>query len=542
MKKYPTIKSTLLVSLLMLLHSTTVFSQGSLTGIISDETSGEKIRGAVVSIEHTFLKAITDANGNFTIANVKNGPMKLHVTHLAYQDYSEEIKSAGSPLAIRLKEKTVMADEVNVVATRAGGKSAIAYTNLEKEEIEKQNLGQDLPYLLNMTPSVVVTSDAGTGVGYTGIRIRGSDATRVNVTINGIPVNDAEGHLVYWVDLPDFASSVDNIQIQRGIGTSTNGAGAFGGSVNIQSTKLSAEPFASVNSSFGSFNTMKNTVQFGTGLLNKTFAMEGRFSKITSDGYIDRATSDLKSFYLSGGYYGNKSSLRMILFSGKEKTYQAWYGVPQEKLNGNTDSLMNHYYNNLGYVYFTPQDSLNLFNSNNRTYNLYTYPNQTDNYQQDYYQLLYSRSVNANWNLNAALHYTKGKGYYEEYEHAQSLAAYHLDTMFINNDTVVTTNLVRQRWLDNDFYGFTFSTNYTKTKMRFSLGGAGNRYHGKHYDEVTWMEKNPGTPFPYRYADNDATKNDFTVFAKLNYEITSRLEAYGDVQYRTITYEFPGFD
>lgn len=500
------------------------FSQNKLSGIVMNETNNEVIADAVVSVENSFATAVTDATGHFTITNIKENRVKVHVTHIAYEDFISEIDLAENSITIlRLKPRIIFADEVNIVATRAGDKSAVAFTNVNKEELEKQNLGQDLPYLLNQTPSVVVTSDAGAGVGYTGIRIRGSDATRVNVTINGIPVNDAEGHLVYWVDLPDFASSIDNIQIQRGIGTSTNGAGAFGGSVNIQSSKVSAEPFASVNSSFGSFNTIKNTVQFGTGLMKDHFAFDGRFSKITSDGYIDRATSDLKSFYLSGGYYGSKSSLRMIIFSGKEKTYQAWYGVPEDSLKtSRTYNPAGEYYDGNGTIY--------------------DYANQTDNYQQDYYQLIYSQSINTNWNLNTALHYTKGKGYYEEYMQNDTRLNYNLDTAFVGNDTIASTNLIRQRWLDNDFYGFTFSTNYIKNNFQFTVGAAGNQYKGKHFDEIIWMEKNFGTQYPYRYSDNDATKNDFNIFSKISYDFTDRLNAFIDLQYRAVSYSFFGFN
>ncbi|MFI5145451.1 MAG: TonB-dependent receptor, partial [Ignavibacteria bacterium] len=390
-----------------------------------------------------------------------------------------------------------------------------------KKEIEEKNLGQDIPFLLTNTPSVVVTSDAGNGVGYTGIRIRGSDATRVNVTINGIPVNDAESHQVYWVDLPDFASSIENIQIQRGIGTSTNGAGAFGGSVNIQSSALSVEPFASVNSSYGSFNTWKNTAKFGTGLLKDKFAFEGRLSKITSDGYIDRATSDLKSFYFSGGYYGTKSTLRAIISSGKEKTYQAWYGVPEDSLKTNRT------YNPAG----------EYFDMNG---NLQYYSNQTDNYQQDYYQLLYSFAANSSINLNAALHYTKGKGYYEEYKSQEVLGNYGLSDVVSVQDSIMirASDLIRQLWLDNDFYGYTFAANYYKNKLQLTFGGAGNRYKGRHYDQVIWAQYFTGASYPDIYNDNDATKDDINFFAKAIYSVIPKLHIYADVQYRTVSYSF----
>ncbi len=516
------------------------FSQHTLSGNVASESSGEKISGAVVSVDNSFATAVTDPNGNFMLTNFKNDHVKIHVTHLSYESYEAEFTLSEEPVTIRLKQRIILADEITILATRAGDKSAIAYTTVAKNELEKQNLGQDLPYLLSLTPSVVVTSDAGTGVGYTGIRIRGSDATRVNTTINGIPLNGPEDHIVYWVDLPDFASSVDNIQIQRGIGTSTNGAGAFGGSVNIQSSKLSAEPFASVNSSSGSFNTYKNTVQFGTGLLQNKFAFEGRLSKITSNGYIDRASSNLKSFYLSGGYYGSKSSLRLIIFSGKEKTYQAWYGVPEEKLNGSKDDLLTHYYNNLGYLYITPADSINLFNSKNRTYNYYTYDNQTDNYQQDYYQLHYSHAAGEHLNLNLALHYTKGKGYYEEFKPQEKFYKYGLKDVAIGNDTITTTDLIRQKWLDNDFYGITFSGNYEKNNFQLTAGGAYNTFDGDHYGTIVWSAYANNSSINHQYYFDNAFKHDFTVFGKLIYEINAKTSLICDLQYRTVIYSFVG--
>ena len=508
---------------LVMLFPAIVFSQNNLSGSVVDEKSGEKVQGASILFKNSFVRSITDVNGNFNVTHQGTENVIAHITHIAYQDTTIVVKADERNVEIRLRQKTILADEVNIVATRAGEQSAMSFTNVSKEQIENQNLGQDLPYLLSLTPSVVVTSDAGAGVGYTGIRIRGSDATRVNVTINGVPVNDAEGLLVYWVDLPDFASSVDNIQIQRGIGTSSNGAGAFGGSINIQTSKLSTEPFGSVSSSYGSFSTLKNTVQFGTGLLNNQFAIEGRLSKITSDGFIDRASSDLKSYYLSGGYYGKKNSLRAILFSGKEKTYQAWYGVPEDSLRTNRT------YNPAG-EYFDVNG------------NVQYYDNQTDNYQQDYYQLHYAHSFATNFILNAALHYTKGKGYYEEYKPQQSFSDYLMDTLFIGSDTIAATDMVRQRWLDNDFYGITFSGNYERKKLRLTVGGAANKYEGRHFDKIVWAQYASNRRINFIYNDNNAAKEDISLFAKVHYAVNTSLHAFGDVQFRKIHYSFIGPD
>ena len=503
-------------------------AQKSIIGILKDKETGELITGAVVNIDSTFYYAVSDLNGRFTISGLSGNNFLITITHISYTTEKKSI-SIGNEIVIELARQSYLSEEVNISATRVYNRSAFAFTNITKAEIEKNNLGQDLPFLLNMTTSTVVTSDGGSGIGYTGIRIRGSDATRVNVTINGIPVNDAESHQVYWVDLPDLASSVEDIQIQRGLGSSTNGAGAFGGSINILTNKLSAEPFAKVSSSAGSFNTFKNTVAFGSGLLSDVFAVEGRFSKVNSNGYIARASSDLKSFYLSGGYYGKKNSLRAIIISGKEKTYQAWYGVQQDSLETNRT------YNPAG-EYFDASGNVQYYN------------NQTDNYQQDYYQLIYSGFLNQYLNINAALYYTKGKGYYEEYEPHDDiygnglLSTYGIPDFVIGSDTIMSTDLIRQRWLDNDFYGLTFSANYSKYKYHITFGGAGNQYKGKHYDEITWMQKNSGIPFPYRYSHNNANKDDFNIFAKINYDITNNINTFIDFQFRKIKYEFAGFD
>jgi iron complex outermembrane receptor protein len=324
-----------------------------------------------------------------------------------------------------LKTKTDL-QEVVVMGTKAQANNPITFQNLNKKEIDKQNFGQDLPFLLNLTPSTVISSDAGGGVGYTGIRIRGTDPTRTNVTINGVPINDAESHGMFWVNMPDMASSTQNIQVQRGVGTSSNGAGAFGASINIQTDGLNPNAYAEISSGYGSFNTWKNTVKAGSGLLTNNWAFDARLSKITSDGFIDRASSDLKSFFVSAARYGKKSIFKVNVFSGKEITYQAWKGVSED-----------------------------LLKAGNRTHNDFTYPNQTDNYQQDYYQMFYTYQFNKHIKANVGLHYTYGRGYYEEFREGDKFSTYKLkDTLFVLNnnniDTVTSGNFVRRRWLDND--------------------------------------------------------------------------------------------
>jgi len=405
-------------------------------------------------------------------------------------------------------------DEVNVNALRASEKTPMTFTNLSEEEIDQQNLGQDLPYLLSTMPSVVTTSDAGAGVGYTGFRVRGSDPTRVNVTINGIPLNDSESQGVWWVNMPDFASSIENIQIQRGVGSSTNGASAFGATINLKTDGLNTKAYALSNNTVGSFKTLKNNVEFGTGLLNGKFTFDGRLSRITSDGYIDRATSDLKSFYLSGAYYGSDELLKGIVFSGKERTYQAWNGVPLNYLEN--DSL--------------------------RTFNSYTYENEVDNYGQTHYQLHYTKQLNNNSNYNLSFHYTKGAGYYEQYKASESFSDYGFSEIIIQDDTINETDLIRRKWLDNDFYGTVFSYNTSIDNMDLTFGGAWNTYTGKHYGEVIWAQYASDSELGHIYYDNDATKDDFNVYTKLNYQYNDKLSLYADLQRRTIDYTFIGFD
>lgn len=434
---------------------------------------------------------------------------------------------------------TVSFSDVIVSSTRIDRRSAMAHTNLNKAQIAEQNLGQDLPYLLNQQPSVVTTSDAGTGVGYTGIRVRGSDATRVNVTINGIPVNDAESQGTYWVDLPDIASSIDNIQIQRGVGSSTNGAGAFGGSLNIQTTKLNPQAYGEYTVSYGSFNTFKNTINLGSGLLHNKFAIDGRLSKITSDGFIDRGTSNLQSYYLSGAYYGKSNIVKFITFSGQEETYQAWNGIPEARLKGDSRGIEDFITRN----YLDEEDANHLRNSNNRTYNQFTYADQVDHYKQDYYQLHYTHEYNEHWNSHIALHYTKGKGYYEEYKKGEAFSKYGLQNVIIGGDTIKSTNLVRRRWLDNDFYGTVFSLNYTsKKKLSGLIGGAWNQYNGQHFGEVIWAQYASNAAPHHPYYNDTANKTDVTVFIKLNYLLMNKLNIFVDLQERNIYYKFLGYN
>jgi iron complex outermembrane recepter protein len=408
--------------------------------------------------------------------------------------------------------------EVVINGVKASKNNPVTFTNVSKDEIKKQNFGQDLPFLLNLTPSTVVNSDAGAGIGYTGIRIRGTDPTRTNVTINGVPVNDAESHGTYWVNMPDFASSTQSIQVQRGVGTSSNGAAAFGASINMQTDALTTKAYGEVANSFGSFNTWKHTVKAGTGLLDNQWAFDARLSKISSDGFIDRASSDLKSFFVSGARYGEKSILKLNVFSGVEKTYQAWNGIDEVTLK-----------------------------SGNRTYNEFTYPNQTDNYQQDHYQLFYTYMFNRYVKANIGVHYTYGRGYYEEFREGESFTTYKLrDTLLVNNgstiDTITSGNFVRRRWLDNDFYGTVYSLNYAKDKWNIILGGAANEYDGRHRGELIWAQYTQGGSMNENFYKGKSTKKEVSVYLKTIYSVSKSIEAYVDLQGRFINYQGKGED
>lgn len=488
-------------------------AQFSINGKITDRQTGKPLERAGIYLENSFISTQTDQSGTYTLKNLKAGNYLIRISHLGYQSIQKAISVNGdATLDIALQPNTLLADEVLVRSTRAGENSATTYRNVSKEDLEKNNLGQDLPFLLNQTPSVVVSSDAGNGIGYTGIRIRGSDPTRVNVTVNGIPYNDSESQGSFWVNMPDFASSVDNIQIQRGVGTSTNGAGAFGGSLNIQTTTRRDSAYAELNNTFGSYQTLKNTVNVGTGLINNKFSFDGRLSRIKSDGYIDRGSSDLKSYFVTGAYYGKNSLLRANVFSGTEKTYQAWNGIPENLLN------------------------------TNRTFNSFTYDDQTDNYVQNHYQLLYSKTISSSFSANAALHYTRGKGYYEEFKEEQGFASYGIAPYTVGGTTISESDLIRRRWLDNDFYGLTYSFNYTPSSaINFTLGGAYNEYDGDHFGEVIRGQFIPVNLNLQRYYQGNGFKKDFNTYAKADYTL-GNLNLFADLQYRSINYKISGTD
>ena len=405
-------------------------------------------------------------------------------------------------------------DEVIVKGIRAKFSSPISYSNIYKEKLKNKNLGQDLPILLNFLPSVVTTSDAGAGIGYTGIRVRGVSPQSTNITINGIPFNDPESMGTFWVNLPDFTSSVQSLQLQRGIGTSTNGSGAFGASINISTDNISQTPYAEISSSFGSFNTRKNTIKFSTGKINDVFEFSGRFSKIDSDGYVDRAFSDLKSYFIQGTYLKGSTLIKAISFAGHEKTYQSWYGLTMDQLK------------------------------ENRRQNPYTYENEIDNYKQDHYQLHWNEKINNFWSFNLGLNYTYGRGYFEQYREDDNIDTYggivSSDTN-LNGEKTDTTDLIRRRWLDNDFYVFNSSLNFVKNKIDLTISSSYSSYVGDHFGEVIWARTfSSNGKIRDRYYEGLGEKKDLSFFTKLLYSIDEKIEFYSDLQYRNVKYNTSG--
>jgi iron complex outermembrane receptor protein len=518
--------------------SVNCFSQHTISGIVKDSLSNP-VPGATVRISETFKGIHTDNNGFYKLKNLTEGDYQLEVSFVGYQSQTYEIKglSKDEEINFELKHSIQKLDEVVVSATRVGENSPIAHTNISSKDLEKNNLGQDIPFLLQNSVSMVSTSDAGAGVGYTGFRLRGSDATRINVTINGIPVNDAESQGTYWVNMPDLASSTENIQIQRGVGSSTNGAGAFGGSVNLQTTTLKEKAYSELSTSYGSFNTQKYTAKVGTGLINGHWAFDGRASYIKSDGYIDRASSDLKSYYFSGGYYGKKTAVKAIYFAGKEKTYQSWYGTPESRITGNKEDMETYITNN----WLDSAKSYNLLNAG-RTYNYYEYENEIDNYAQDHFQLHFSHQFNDKLAANAALHYTYGRGYYEQFREGDDFVDYNLPDLVVGTETITSIDLIRRRWLDNDFYGATYNLKYTTSKLAVTLGGGNNVYEGDHFGELVWMEYANGSDIRDRYYDNTGEKKDFNAFLKVDYLIGEKLTVFADMQVRRVEYSTKGID
>lgn len=500
------------------------YSQHTISGVVVDNEN-QPLPGASLVIDEIGRGGVASTNGAFSLENVPEGTFTLKITFVGYETKTRSftIPPDLDLGRISLKQASLMMEEVMVTATRAGEKDPVAFTTIDREEISSRNFGQDVPFLLSTTPSLVTSSDAGHGIGYTTMRIRGTDANRINVTINGIPLNDAESHAVYWVDLPDIATSVDNIQVQRGVGTSTNGAPAFGASVNLMTQKVRKEPYATYEGTFGSFNTVRNVVSAGTGLLKDRFAVDLRLSNLHSDGYIDRAWTDLKSYYGSAGYYDQKTMVKFVTFSGKERLYQAWNGVPSYMLESDRT------YNSVGEY----TDS-----SGNTAW----YDNQIDNYRQDHYQLHLTHEFSTKLYVNAALHYTKGAGYWEEYKEDQALSGYQMEDVIMGTDSITKTDLIRQRWLDNDFFGVVGGLHYKEDWISAILGGGWNRYDGDHFGTVVWARVPGNTEFNHRWYENRGVKTDWNSYLKTSIRAGDWLSLFTDLQIRGIDYSIEGID
>lgn len=491
------------------------------------------VRGQIVDYEtheampysHIMLNnqtvVIADQTGFFEIKDIAQGIYQLKVKYVGYETFEKDIEVKDDvTLTIAIQTKPIIDEEVIVSASRISSKTPATYSNVDARMLKRDNKGADLPYLLQSTPSLVVNSDAGAGVGYTSMRIRGSDLTRINVTINGVPVNDAETHQVYFVDLPDLSSSVDNIQVQRGVGTSANGGAAFGASINIKTDDSPTEPSATVNSAAGSFGTLKNTLMFSTGRTKNGFNINGRLSKIHSNGYIDRALSDLTSSYVSASWVNRNNILKFIVLDGSEVTYQAWNGCPRDSL------ATNRTYNPSGMML-----------NNDGSIKGY-YDNETDNYRQTYYQLHYAHSFSSSTTFTAALFTTTGSGYYENYRNDEYFSSYNLEPQIYGSDTIYATDLIIQNRMDNVLYGFNASLNHSSTRLNTVFGAGLNRFDGSHYGLVKWA----GTGFPadYEWYRNKSTKTDFNVFAKATYTVTEQFNIFADIQFRHIDYRLQG--
>lgn len=504
-----------------MLLSTLCYGQFQFSGIVLDD-DGIAVSNVLIQLDD--LKTVSDGEGAFTFRDVPEGTHVLSVRGVGYLDFKEFVQVTESVTReIRLEVATYNLETVELNSSWIQKDEPFTYTTIDQEEIADQNTGQDVPYLLRWLPSMVVTSDAGTGIGYTGLRIRGSDPTRINVTLDGIPVNDAESQGVFWVDLPDLASSASDIQVQRGVGTSTQGAGAFGGTINVRTNQTRTDAYGSFDLSAGSFNTRRGNVRFGTGLLNDHLVIEGRLSSTDSDGYIDRGSADLKSLHLATTWIDDRSSLKFKVLSGKEVTYQAWNGVPAQYLD---------------------DPDLRTTNTAGIRADGSFHPNEVDDYTQTHTHLIYKRDLGSTLFGQLGLHHTKGKGFFEQYRIGDALEDYALTPIQIGGETIAESDLIRRRWLDNDFYGLIFSlgTESADLPLTWSIGGGANTYRGDHFGEVIWARYFSEGELGHEYYRDDAIKNDFNIYTQLNHSIGDNFSIFGDLQWRHVNYQFLGFN
>jgi iron complex outermembrane recepter protein len=507
-----------------LLNAVSIQSGGSVVRGKVTDINGIALPGAGITIENTTFGVNSDTDGNYSISGIKDGFYTLRASFIGYETQIRKVSVSGETIMnFVLIAKSVITEEVYINAARAGEHAPLAYSVVTSDMLKKQNTGQDLPYILALTPSLVETSEAGNGIGYTSLRVRGTDGSRINVTIDGIPLNDPESQQVFWVDLPDLASSVENIQVQRGAGTSANGAGAFGATISIQTKNPENEPFAEINSSVGSFNTFKNMISAGTGLLGGKFALQMRYSDLKSNGYIERTGSNHRSAYISGTYRTDRSRLKANIIIGEEHTGIGWWGVPKEMLS------VNRRYNPAGE--YTDENGNTLY-----------YDNESDNYTQNHIQLIYSLKISDLVSFNTAFHYTKGKGYYEEFGEDQQYTDYGLSPVVIGDSTITATDLIRRKWMSNDFYGLVYSLKYQNEKVEATAGGGMNLYLGDHFGKIIWMRNAGSSEKDYRWYFNNSVKGEMSFFGKVNYLLSDRVSIYGDLQYRYIMYRMSGID
>ncbi|MCF6170918.1 MAG: TonB-dependent receptor [Bacteroidales bacterium] len=511
--------------LLMAFLPLATIAQYSLSGTIKNAESGESLPGANILLKGTYIATVSGTDGTYSFNRLKKGNYSIRITFVGFKTIEQDLLVDGQlRLDFKMDPVALLTDEIIVTATRAQSKSPLAFTEVGAEQINRENTGKDLPYLLASSPSTVVTSDGGAGMGYTGIRIRGTDLTRINVTLNGVPVNDPESQNVFFVDLPDLASSVDNIQVQRGVGTSSNGAASFGASINIKTDPFRPDLYTELSSTAGSFNTFKNTLKFGSGLINGKFSIDGRISILNSSGYVDRASAALRSVQLSAAYYGKKDIVKLLYIHGTEKTYQAWYGNPKDSLADNPT------YNPAGEIYDAEGNFLGF------------YDNQTDNYGQTYYQLHYAHEFTKKLNLVGTLFYTKGRGYYENYKNNKKFAAYGMNDTIIGGDTITRTSLIEQRWLDNDFYGINLFLNYQAGRVELNFGSGWNQYLGDHFGKIIWAQIARLGDYERNWYFGTGNKTEFNIFTRANFQVNDYLSLYADMQFRTISYKIAGTD
>ena len=492
------------------------------SGTVSDE-NGKPLLAATVVIKGASIGTITDSDGKYALS-ISQGDAEIVCSFAGMKSVTKKVAiTKNTTLNFTLSSSQESLDAVLISAVRVNADSPITYSNLEKEEIEERNLGQDIPVLMNFMPSVVTTSDAGAGVGYTGIRVRGSDATRVNVTINGIPYNDAESQGTFWVNMPDLASSTESIQLQRGVGTSTNGSGAFGASLSLLTDAASEKANGEISNSFGSFNTRKHTVKFSTGKVAENFELAGRLSKIKSDGYIDRASSDLSAYFLQGSYVTETTLIKALAFGGHEITYQAWNGIDRQTLETNRT--------------FYPSGQFADENGN-----VSFHDNEVDNYRQDHYQFHWNEKISENWTTNLGLNYTQGRGFFEQYKEDEPFDEYGFEEIVIDGTTINETDLIRRRWLDNDFYVINANANYRKNNLDMDFGAFLGVYEGDHFGEVIWARFASDSEIRDRYYDGTGKKNELSFFTKATVRVNDKVSLFGDLQLRTVSYKTSGIN